>query len=319
MKKITLLLIMCGTFSAMSKAQNQFPAENAEWKLRCNMHHLSLVGPAREYHLADYTISYTGENKLFNERTYHVFKEGDNILGGLSVKDQKVWLTFNWENEVLLYDFGVNVEDTVIHGQVLKDFPDYESNYYYGMFDSEPHFISVVQEVQELEGKKQIRVDSYWIFVNPDTGEKYYHFLGQDLWIEGVGSKNGFFLSWLDMGPIVVGAGWHPEYYTISLESEKELVYNDLSVPMPERPYSLNLINATDLNLSYDESSKELTVSSENPAPAVFQLIDLSGRLISQVSFSGNAGISLKGYAEGIYLFKIIRDNESVYSSKIKL
>lgn len=327
MKKITLLFILCGVFSMMSKAQliSLMMQEGAEWKIYSLQRYWewgTSIYFDEEVILRNLGDYFTGDNG----EDYSLMEEWADRQMALRVRGGEVRIVFktengfNFENEVLLYNFDAHEGDTIVHGPVFRDFPHITPAFF--IEDASERFddcFSVVRKVTYPDGVKQMLVDCFATYERFDTDEKDTIQLGSDLWVAGVGSIYGFYTSWAGMHPVLVGPGWTYSYYTMSFKIGINLYYNNPIYPDPDFPQDLSEIGTSDLNVDYDPSSRNLSVFAENQNPATFQLFDLSGRLVVQVDFFGDATIPLKDYAEGIYLCKIIRAKQVVYSSKLRL
>ena len=321
MKRILFFIgiCLCAVCSLVQAQEKEiFPIRDAEWIVCCNKSHWDYMSFSY-YHVADYTISMANRDTVCNQKTYHIFTERD-LKGGFRVETAKVWITFDWEHEYLLYDFDVNVGDTIFHGMIYNEYPSYGMSY---PIESkrEQEAIDVVKRIEYESGKKRIYLQSFvWnpYFYIPNWGD-----IGTDIWQEGLGSLKGFFMSWAGLGPYLTGGYDLYSYYTRSLKCEGQVVYFDSTIPKyPEVPdiRDLKELNTSALQVYYDESLKKLSIHSEDADwTGTFSLYDLSGNRLYQTSVYGTTKIPLELYSNGYYLCEIVCENRVVYSSKIRL
>lgn len=269
------------------------------------------------YHVADYLVSYTGQDSIWNENRYSIFKEGDTIRGGIRVEQEKVWLTFNWQEELLLYDFGAKVGDTIVHGPVYSSFPSsYKISPPLEEWSTESlsyECISIVEGIEEKKGKKVISVMCF--FIDPPSsplGKESYVCIGNDLWQEGVGSLYGFFLSWAGKGPRYTGWGFYSySYYTMCSKQGDQVLYFDPDIPekpeYPEIVYSIDEVNTLDLDVFYDKSLRRFFIHSDDSFSGDFFLYDLTGRLCFQITLENDRNFSFScDLLSGCYLCRIV-------------
>ena len=323
MKRILFFVNICLyiNFSFVQAQEKEvFPTRDAEWTVCCNKSHWDYVSFSN-YHVADYMVSMANRDTVCNQKTYHIFTERD-LKGGFRVDNAKVWITFDWEHEYLLYDFDVNVGDTIFHGTIYKEYPSYGGTYY----DYKPDFtcISIVDSVTEEREINRIYTSAY--LIRPPSYplyEEIYTSLSSDIWQEGLGSLRGCFMSWAGFGPYLTGGYDLYSYYTRSLKREGEIVYFDSTIPKyPDVPdiRGLNELETSALQVYYDESLRSLSVHSEDADwTGTFSLYDLSGNRLYQTSVCSRVQVPLDSYPDGYYLCEIVCGNRVVYSSKIRL
>jgi hypothetical protein len=163
-------------------AQECFPTSNAIWNEQVtsnwiydpNAHQKALQRCAL---IGDTTINDTIFSRLYEIASDTMFIsehiENYSFLGWIKQKDKKVWFNDGQGNEVLLYDFGVDVDDTVYHSSAILNT---SSSYFFGlMLYDFPVYSSRVDRIEiGDDGKKII-------------------YLNDDIWIEGMGSIYGVF------------------------------------------------------------------------------------------------------------------------------
>lgn len=327
MKKNVLFMGIClCCISSFIQAQEKevFPVRDAEWTVCCDV---SVFDGFYwdEYHVNDYKISLIGCDTVWNQENYHIFTEcalyhiftQRDLRGGFRTDGERVWITFDWKHEYLLYDFGVNVGDTVRHGAIYKEMPSYRMTSSVEGREEQPT-ISVVKEIKYESGNRNIYVDCFqWI---PEYLS--WHYIGTDNWQEGLGSRYGLFASWANMGDIPTGGYGLYGYITLMQVRNEQIVYfYPESRWHPEQPdiRSITEINKLGLQVYYDESLKSMYIHSENTDwKGMLTLYDLSGNRLSQFPVCGTAQIPFDSYPTGYYLYEIICEGRVIYSSKIR-
>ena len=329
MKKNVLFMGIClCCISSFIQAQEKevFPVRDAEWTVCCDV---SVFDGFYwdEYHVNDYKISLIGCDTVWNQENYHIFTEcalyhiftQRDLRGGFRTDGERVWITFDFEHEYLLYDFDVNVGDTICHGMIYKEMPFYEVSY---PIESRRKFevISVIDKIEyELEEKKLYVSTFVWDALSYIP----WMYMGPDVWQEGIGSLKGLYMSWAGMGPEATGGHSLYSYYTRVVKREGEIVYFDSTIPKyPDVPdiRGLNELETSALQVYYDESLKKLSIHSEDADwTGTFSLYDLSGNRLYQTSVCSRVQVPLDSYPDGYYLCEIVCGNRVVYSSKIRL
>lgn len=324
---INVLLCFCMSY-AMAQEKEVFPTKNAEWKVRCNgCFNYGGINYGGYYHVNDYTISLTERDTLCLGNTYSIFTERERE-GGLRVENSRVWCTFNWEHEFLLYDFDVKEGDTIVHGVVYKDYPYFipesiPQGDSIGLVEHE--FISIVERVEKEN--KTIHVTYYErpLIILPGYPEDLMWHWGNDIWQEGIGSLNGLFINWATMGPIPVGYKyWEFQSYTLKMTQNSEVRYYNPDIPeIPEYPeisYGIDEIYTDQFEVQYDETLRTLSIISKTTnIEGILCLYDLSGKTVMNIPFKGDCKVSIPSTLKGYHLCTISQNNAIVFSSKIKL
>ena len=220
-------------------------------------------------------LYYSSEEIPLNWEFYCLLKEDSTY---------KVWLRFeNEDQDYLMYDFSVNLGDTVIVGQ-------------YDPVDLIVDSVTTIT-INETVHKK------YWFTC---INNPYYH----EYWIEGIGSNQG--IVWSGSAMIVGG------FYRLLCLSKNEVLY--FMNPEYNTCY-LNTVGINDLsqisfeiypnptkgtiNLKY---SKELEIKS-------ITINDLFGQLVEEFE-PNQQTIDITALSKGIYLLKILV-NQGQYVKKI--
>lgn len=338
MKKIVFIinvfLCLCMSY-AMAQENEAFPTKNAEWKLRCN----GCFNNGTNYHVDDYTVSLIDRDTLCLGKIYTIFTERER-KGGLRVENSKVWCTFNWEHEFLLYDFDVKEGDTIVHGAVYKDYPYFLEEGLVEESDSiwlnQNEMLSIVERIEKVGEYKLIYLKCYLRELNYHPsypGDEALWFWGYDTWQEGIGSLNGLFISWATMGPYLTGGFtfWAFRAYTLKMSQNNEVYYYNSDLPEipeypkipispPKNPDGIDELHMDQYEIQYNEISYTLSINFKAlNTGGILCLHDFSGKTILKAPFKEECQIAIPFNLKGYYLCTISQNNMIVFSSKIKL
>ena len=181
MKKTLIILVTCITTGVF--AQNEFPTSNAIWNYK--VWASSIYPPWQSERNVYYTIcgdTIINEivyNKLYTN--YDTIICGENLgkfLGGIRQNGQKTYfIPIEFGTEILLYDFGVSIGDTILFNYgFCYDFWNHHNNHHYFY---EHHNRSIVSNIEIENGIKRIYLE--------DEGYSI------DTWAESIGGLNGLF------------------------------------------------------------------------------------------------------------------------------
>lgn len=294
MKKLTLILIGV-IFSTLTYGQvyYTFPDTNAIW----NSKHDGYYGSFKERFglYGDTTIDDQVYKKVYkivddstlniNNMTYYAaIREND-------IKQVFVKITY-FEEEILLYDFSLNIGDTVI------------SNSPYGYLHYDICVIADIDSV-ELENnqyRKRFKINDW----------------GQDYWIEGIGSIDGLFHP---IKEYIIGT----YCYLLCLKDNDTAVY--INNPECEKCFCTLLTPVEEL-----EKVKEYITIYPNPATndltidfkfekgmAIITLFNFYGKLLeNRTSDSFPIKMNIDYLPNGIYIVQIDINNDSFKKKFIK-
>jgi len=177
MKKLIFILAMCIATNAL--AQNSFPTENAIWNE-------SIRGDYRIFGLlGDTTFNGITYSKLYLLADTIIPEESGGLwcVGAFRNEGQKVYFKpVNWEYlDILLYDFGAEVGDTIWHNAWM---PPYEG--YYINIEPCSDCYSIVSNIAIDEDGRKI----YWVGCPSPP-----HLSWNGRWYEGIGSDKGVLFS----------------------------------------------------------------------------------------------------------------------------
>lgn len=229
------------------------------------------------------TIKYTKFYQInygFDGTFYNSFYRACTRVSG-----QKVWvIPSGLSEEILLYDFGVEIGDT-LHLQFLDI--DAVVDYYTE---------SIETILIDGEARKMIRFQtSYGI---------------PDVWIEGIGSIMGP----LDRGFFVIDAQPGLTCYL----KEGEVIYKTEETQSCENGLTCAIVTSSEeapqanaIKIFPNPANADVWVESEIQGPILVEIFAADGRLISKAAFPDGqmARVNTTAFAPGIYAFKISSKN----------
>ena len=177
MKKILFFTGVLAALSAGANAQNSFPTSNAIWNesIRSNYRVFGLLG--------DTTFNDTVYSKLYLFSDTILSEEYKSAyIGSFRNEGQKVFFKpAIWEQaDILLYDFGVAIGDTVWHNAWI---PPYGGNYIIPAHCSDCYSV-VLNITTDENGRKIYSVTCPHLYLS-----------WNDSWYEGIGSDKGVLFS----------------------------------------------------------------------------------------------------------------------------
>ena len=187
---LTSYLIPLFAFCIFSaQAQNSFPTSNAIWN-----ESIYTNGVKHEYLyglLGDTIINEKLYSKLFEfSDTLLLVENIRGYIGALRNEEQKVFFKpVNWEySDILLYDFGAEVGDTVWHNAFLNYFEFQNNEYYLVEHCMEQNCFSTIKGITIENDRKifQVSYRGWW----------------DGSWIEGIGCERGLLRSLITKFPM---------------------------------------------------------------------------------------------------------------------
>lgn len=296
MKKIYLFIaLVIVSYSLFCQDYFKFPTCGAEWYFRvanCCMGEYNFFG---KNSLGD-TVIIDGKIYIeaYLEKKYTLYLEGgireDTI-------EKKVYFN-NFQNEILLYDFSLEIGDSI----------------YYPMSYFGDAYHKIVQDIDSIIINGEYR--RRWHLVN-------YPFPMPDIWIEGIGSvyREGLFYP---LFPDITTCGCRTYFGCFKHNS---LTYINDSVCIGGCPCSKWIIAATEID--FQKLTKNISIY-PNPAKhnfivktQLFQdsnsevaIYDMTGKLIKTKSLNSlKTEIDTKGWSKGIYNC-VIYVNSTIASCK---
>ena len=278
---ILFFMVACNCTFAQN---NTFPTENAIWNesIRDNYRIFGLLG--------DTTFNGTVYSKLyaFNDTILSNEYRGWYI-GGFRNEGQKVFFKpAVWEHtDILFYDFGSEVGDTVWHKAFF-----YDGSYIQHCEEC----YSVVTAITTDENNRKI--------YNIQCSEpmEYWH----NWWYEGIGSNRGLLFS-LPVSPLSLNDS--PSNFNLNC-----FKYND-TVKYLNNNYPCNKcfcqqINIEDVNIEKidifpNPTNSQLTIRNEELGILDINIFDLMGKIVLKEQITNEINIDISHLQSGIYFLKI--------------
>lgn len=312
------LLSFCYLLSIDAQESEVFPTKNAYWEITSghidyvdSQYKVTCYGNRTDSFIKGDTVvnGVTTYNKLYSstlleERVpygYHYYMSDSVLYAGLRVDNKKVYLSFNFKDEILLYDFGATKGDTIYLGKFRSEsHRDYDADHY-----------AIIDSVAIGNYGKEIHV-SYIIDLKDDIFYSWDRDCS-DVWIEGIGSTRGLFrLFWAT---------------TTNGDTDGSLLrrcfVNDvLKYPAQDPgPYLAieEVKEAEKGSLLYDRSQKSLSISLEATAGSCqLEVYNLQGVTVFSKEVSESGTILLNSLAPGFYLCTIKSGNNILATTKIE-
>ena len=293
---LTILILTMGVGYGQTNIYHPFPDSNAFWSDRgTNMFHPFFLRNTR-YGLKGDTI--------INSKTYHqVFSLFDSTLSNpnsfyyaaIREEDRKIYTIIGNSPETILYDFNLNVGDTITY-----TYPEIFSR-----------VLSKIDSVQLYTGEYRKR----YVF-NP------IDFMGvPDIVVEGIGS-----VVWTGLfNPLVTAIATNGDSFDFTCFKQNEIIYY-LNNPECDHCFCTLLTEIEDM--------KEKEKLSVYPNPLLFQttlqtdyylhnatilLYNSLGQKVREVkNISGKTFIlKRENLPVGIYFFELTQDNKSIFMDKL--
>jgi len=303
MKKLLLILTMCIATSAF--AQNNFPTSNAIWNesVEYRNYCYGLLGDTIINEVF-YSKLYEFSDTILSVEKIHTKNYPNGYVGALRSEEQKVFFkpTGNWtEPDILLYDFGAEVGDTVWHRARITN-----SLYFYNFSYSEDAF-SIINAVHIEDGRK--------IFIAWTQVNAYYQYYWDNLWIEGVGSNRGILRS---LGVMVVIPHYEidPSNYVLHCFKHNDTV-EYLDNPKCNQCFcsgqigiSNNKLEFNHINIYPNPTKDLLNIEiQENVQIKSISIFSIDGKLIDNNNyFFDSKQLNIKRLQHGNYILRIETD-----------
>jgi hypothetical protein len=294
MKKLTLILI--GALIApltFSQDYYSFADSSAIWnEYSIHVEYPTNVASKTRYGTIGDTminnIEYSKIYKLINDTCLNI--ENTEYFGAIREENKQIFaLTiYHGDTEILLYDFSVEVGDTVY------------SNASFGYLAS-PAVISNIDSIVLLDGTTRKR---YWINSSLD-----------EFWIEGIGSQGGLFTPITDLL-----TNYYEPHLSCFKQYESTVYLNNYSCDkcFCSLETSIKVIGGlqNEIQIYPNPASTSIIIDFElNTESSITRLINSSGKLIeSKLSNSFPIQMNIGYLPNGIYLIQI--DTESTLFNK---
>jgi len=305
MTKITTLFLLLFSTALFGEKHVQFASQVNDtesyfgsiscWSYKANFYEPIISG----YRIGTASYSMQGDT-IINNFTYKKMHFGIGTYDSKGVNDalirqenQKVYaITKDQQGEFLFYDFSVQVGDQII------------SNALYGEISRLPK-VSNVDFVTMYNGEKRKRIN-----------------VGGDVWIEGIGSINGF------MQPIreYLTCDCNSSYTLIAFTKEYVLKFYDSALCL-----SFNCCTGITDEIGKVVETKNSYTLSPNPvsdrlflntetevADCTIELFDIQGKLVLQKQINSfQNSIHLSSFRNGLYIYRLIHNGELLKVGKI--
>jgi len=312
MKKLLFILAMCIGTSVF--AQNSFPTENAIWNQEVvigDVEHNKLFGLK-----GNITINDTLYGKLYalSDTTLDCINEQTPGYGLIRNEGQKVFFKPSYwkHSDILLYDFGAKVGDTVWHNAAIAW--EIGDDYFYGFIFYPADHYSVIYDIRIENNIKKYYTYTY------RASSIYPAHLAYHEWYEGIGSHRGLFSPLINHIRIPLFVPF-PEYLNLYLrcfkhnDTVKYLVSagcNKCFCPQDTVGISDNKIDDNNLIIYPNPTNSEFKVQSSKfrMQSSEFKVFDVMGR-VQRVEYkieNEELKINISHLPSGIYFFQL--DNE---------
>jgi len=264
--------------------------------------------PPDQYYENTY-ISKLGRDTIIDDVTYFKFLTAKDEHSSVwetvgfireDVENRKVYLKPLDKPELLLYNFDVNIGDTIS----THDTRTYKEVF---IIIREMEFVSIGEKLRKKMTVQSMGVDS----VNRSSHEH--------IWIEGIGClEGGLIMS--TTATTLYGAG----LYLLCFLREEALIYKQMGLFENKDcftwSYPINIKEITSSNSTYYkiwQANSKLYINSEKQISCTIELFDLSGRILQhRKTDDGNLILDVNDYAAGVHILRITSNN-SVSNHKI--
>jgi len=294
MKKQFLALVLI-LFSCNIIAQDyfKFPTSNAIW----NHIVTQSMSPPTEWTVIDSL----GEQIIIDSLTYIELYRDDYIIGAIreDTSSRKVFF-HNYYSEIVLYDFNLNIDDTIF----------YSTNLFYNI-----DYYKVVEFIDSVDVSGQFR--KRWFLNNSELDLI-------DIWIEGIGSIHRYGLLYPN-DPAIVLDGSIPYFGCFKHDSITYFDENSCTGICPCSNWLVGIISNSEKDkttfsifpIPFDDY---LTIYFENNNHtfSFIEILTIDNRLIEKRRINNNQIIKINTsqFKSGLYFIKMI-DNNNCYLHKV--
>jgi hypothetical protein len=278
MKKI-LLITTAILMANFLHAQNYhpFPESNAQWSEFFQGNYSSFAYQ-NVIQTEDTIIGSNVFHKLYRQQVGY----NTTCIGAIAEDSNKQ--IFFYDNvsgyKFLLYDFSLNINDTIFYPDTILGYYSYFSSYL------------VVSDIDS-------------IFDGNDYRKRYY--VGGDIWFEGIGSINGL------LNPITPLLTCYCDWDLVCFSSDS-IVYCPYDI---DNIIDHQIVQSNDIIIYPIPADDYLIIKSVSPGEKQICLINSLGNVVfNGISSSNEFQFDLKDYKSGIYNL-IIRTENNIVSKKI--
>ncbi|MDD6210359.1 MAG: T9SS type A sorting domain-containing protein, partial [Bacteroidales bacterium] len=306
-RRIVWLKIVLGLlffFPVIISSQNSvFPEKDAIWCIKTDFQPQMLL-----YGLTgDTVINEKQYGKLYqlSDTTLNI-DEGGEYIGAIRTEERKVWLYPNISNsdkELLLYDFSKGKGE----GITINFFVDFEFEASVpSFFLTDVDFPKIYDLTEDTLNRKHYKIEG--------------NSIGQDEWIEGIGSLRGLFFYSINFP--IRGSYYYPKL--ISLKQGDSIVYHNKDVC--KEPFCWFGVGVEDTQqkqtaLLYPNPVKEILHIDfgEILLPVRFELFDPQGRITyTQTLITSHSTVTPPPHSKGLHHYRLTgSDGKALQSGQL--
>lgn len=299
MRHLYLLLLLIG-LNGFSQSYTPFPMENASWiesyfgmQTKCGYSNFYTTGDTvinnLTYHKVTEYFHYTMSD--FNGNCNGALNEGHTYRGSYrndSLNKKVFWISSNNTNEILLYDFNLQIGDTIPYNPTFG--------------------VAVVTDIDSIQVNsiyhKRYKIDSC------QTGWYY----DNNYIIEGIGSSRGLiygnncpFEQFHDL----VCFGINSNYVNLDPDPSSGTSCSFLATPMSKKQ--------SEIKLFPNPAHSEININLGTTILSSISIIDLSGRTLKEIKTSGKSHviIDINHLSKGCYIFQLVEESGSIQNVRI--
>jgi hypothetical protein len=283
MQKSILLLV--GLLAAvLASAQTQFPIvqQDNEWNVLIVTEGSNSLDST--YHTVNYRIN--GDTTLNNQAYKKIYNSMEEFpanwtyYGAIREDNQKVWFLSASNNpEALLYDFDLNVGDTIniLHDPMIVD--------------------SIIDKPINNEDRKHIYFS-------------YYDSIIKEVWIEGIGSNKGF----LSPGSGFAVGG---RYWLLCMKEQASTVYMNPNFNHCFMASGISENKSSVFHLYPNPANNQVKITvADNLMIESISIIDMNGKRLKEFEHT-DAELDLSGIPGGVYIIQLIHNKGKTHQKLI--
>ena len=313
MKKIIVLIIAIFTIY-IAKAQQYvpFPDSNAVWS---EHHQFSISSGKPNYY---YRNILTNKDTIVNSKTYHqlfyslVDSTYNNIdtslkyIGCIREANKQIYyLSKDSIHEYLLYDFSLNVGDTIKY-----DYSAFTFIYGWGKIDT-----LVVTSIDSI----LIYDASYRKRINFSTYNAGFTIpLNFIQWIEGIGNNMGLLF------PIALEPTNGSNNWLLCYKQNDSLIYSSSSTISPYDCFPIiqqiheNILINQKISIYPNPVNDKLNIKTNSNAEQSIEITNLLGQTVYKNNIRMKGIVNTSAFAKGVYILKLSSDKETVVRKFVK-
>lgn len=307
---IPFLALLFANTALYAQGYFHFPENNAIWNTKyTNSWH---TGDEIRFGMnGDTLIEDISYHKIYQLKDSTLYHPESSYYCGLREENKKIFVKFNEEDEQLLYDFNLNIGDSI--------------RYNYGGVYNANNGIADFHQLCDTFYRKVTAIDTLTLF--DGSQRRHYTLTGIDVfmddeWIEGIGSCRWFGL----FNPIVCdaytnGDSWAP----MCFKTDDEVVYLSNSdcgecfcklYTNLETPNPLSHLISTYPNPANNSIKFKIRNQNNRNNQYELKITDTNGKLMQQKIFTKEIDINLSEFKSGLYFYSIVAEDKQIQSGK---